>query len=74
MEWINVKDRLPEDNTDLLVFASEGWRGIFPAVYYRNTWQSSHILYDGMLGNVTHWMPLPNPPLKGIEIKGRTNN
>ena len=69
-EWISVKDRLPEEKTNYIV-------------YYKHAFcdDESHIgicicYYDGVefnmdsLHKVTHWMPLPEPPeemLKGGE-------
>lgn len=64
MEWISVKDRLPEwphavimaigkSITNESCFATEG-------CYYDGKWMYS----CGVIppGNVTHWMPLPTAP------------
>lgn len=60
MEWISVKDRLPERKEDvyLCCIASDAFPGtryirIFK-FYGDGTWERG--------GNVTHWMPLPKPP------------
>jgi hypothetical protein len=72
-EWIDVNDRLPEEN--VVVILSEdgnfetGWYGhgteymsekLFTGFFIHNTG------YDGdsahSQGNVTHWQPLPEPP------------
>ena len=61
MEWISVKDRLPEKHTFNLVYSDEtgidviyfGYRGIFQNDYA-----------DEVKG-ITHWMPLPEPPKGG---------
>lgn len=57
-DWICVKDRMPEPCVDVLVYyeyglIDTGWR------FYDGTF-----CFDGTLdyGNVTHWMPLPEPP------------
>lgn len=47
MEWIGVKDRLPE---------KDGWHLVFAPGYWGN-----RRIY-GIGGMVTHWMPLPEPP------------
>ena len=60
-EWISVKDRLPEDNTNVLVY-----RGSLISVYTyigHNEWEDDYGYWsrtddDG----ITHWMPLPEPP------------
>ena len=52
--WISVKDRLPEDGQDVLVWDDGGFAYI--DVRLCGTWK-----YGGNYG-VTHWMPLPEPP------------
>ena len=56
-KWISVKDRLPEDDDDVLIFSNE--RMIFVGCYKNGQW-ISYSLY-AIYGNVvTHWMPLPS--------------
>ena len=61
-EWISVKDRLPEDGVRVLAAHDDGvvrigiCRGYFPAVVSKN-----HTKTFG-IAEVTHWMPLPEPP------------
>ena len=61
-EWISVDDRLPEDGARVLVTHDDGvvrigiCRGGFPAVMSKK-----HEKAFG-LAEVTHWMPLPQPP------------
>lgn len=47
-EWISVKDRLPQEHKNYLVFTKHGVTEI--------------LKYDGDAGVVTHWQPLPEPP------------
>ena len=60
-EWISVKDRLPEKTGSLIVFCD----GISDCGYYFH--DTKDFDADGMAdgGNeiVTHWMPLPEPPI-----------
>ena len=55
MEWISVKDRLPETNDLVLTYSEEisghRYRLIVPNINISTFPQS-----------VTHWMPLPEPP------------
>lgn len=65
--WISVKDRLPEPKTWAIVYIEypspvlELERGI------QKTNNIKKLFYDGKgfyndYGNITHWMPLPEPP------------
>lgn len=58
MEWISVKDRLPEKRKDVLCC----FNGIRKMVEI--SWMDSTrcFLYEDIYGKVTHWMPLPEPP------------
>lgn len=84
MKWINAKDRLPEDNTPVLVsFILNGHRFLNTSMIKRceNLWawcnyNGSNPIndpdnYDDELCDpeVTHWMPLPEPP-KNEQYKG----
>jgi hypothetical protein len=69
-KWISVKDRLPDNNQEILVYSNtleaKEVRKLTPyACYY----------YDGFMSygdnlsqqwlstiTITHWMPLPEPP------------
>ena len=65
--WISCSDRIPEDTKMLLAF-SQGeivaayWNWVVNPIDYKKyrafTYLSGYILDD-----VTHWMPLPEPPL-----------
>lgn len=61
MEWISVKDRMPEDDaTDYLVYGRNGY-GIVVAIYYGDgEWLTDDL--TNITRFVTHWMPLPEPP------------
>jgi len=53
--WISVKDRLPEDASDVLIVWADG---VSEACYFDETWcrDGRRLLW------VTHWMPLPAAP------------
>ena len=64
--WIPVSERLPEDRVTIL--AAFNNREILTAKYYKyyegfgsveNYWR----IEGWHSGNVTHWMPLPEPPI-----------
>lgn len=65
MEWISVKDRLPETGDTVLAWRESTFT---PGVYYAST-GTFGFYHEGIWGdkdednwNVTHWMPLPEPP------------
>lgn len=72
-EWISVKDRLPKHNQRVLIFAEGkedfstiiqishiGNVGLFPSTPMYD-WIAP-FQYFFMNYEITHWMPLPNPP------------
>jgi hypothetical protein len=59
--WISVEDRLPDDGQDCLAH-KDGQT--YPANYFQNYWESSHILFPGEIEKPTHWQPLTNAPVK----------
>jgi len=68
-EWISVKDRLPEDNLEVLFFSQE-YDGCF--VGYKAV-EGSYVDPEGNGLNVsniqkyyTYWMPLPAAPKEGL--------
>lgn len=67
MNWISVKDRLPEDENRVLTtdrrgmgFAHyyKGCKGEPPDVSESAEWVE-HFCLDA---HITHWMPMPKPP------------
>ena len=67
MNWISVKDRLPLCGGRYLVFRPyyhyDGSGDV--AVCYFDVWTDTWCDDDEMLseGDVSHWMPLPEPPM-----------
>lgn len=70
--WISVKDRLPEDFKYVLVYGKQFQpdRGITSG-HFSQKWgwytdcddqETGERYYD----EITHWMPLPNPPIPKI--------
>lgn len=65
MEWVSVKDRLPERTLRVIMFGSfpDGphdyciTMGVFG--FSSKSWVE---LSGQIMHTVTHWMPLPNPP------------
>lgn len=84
-EWISVKERLPEDDTAVLIYTNETevygrhrekqkiYHNIYAAIYDGDRWYTywcwgSKYIYKtneespNDTVEVTHWMPLPEPP------------
>jgi hypothetical protein len=56
-EWISVKDRLPEEGANVLIYNKEYLhKGLIETDYYENN------RFRYFRDTVTHWMPLPSPP------------
>jgi len=63
MEWISVKDRLP-DGDNVKVLATDGL-GVHMSIFYYDRWVKDYVFrYQGSKHRIqsTHWMPLPKPP------------
>jgi len=58
MEWISVEDRLPETKKKIL-FIIDGTNMV--TGFYSYTFNEFRVGFRGYK-NVTHWMPLPDPP------------
>lgn len=65
-KWIHVKDGLPRDTKQKIVFHS---RGVSFAYYSNGTWYSS-IGKSHIVRTVTHWMDMPEPPYKEGVLNG----
>ena len=74
MEWISVKDRLPEYDVPVLVISKTYPNEVTTAVLrYEDGWHWEQYAGYGFLSDkdcyefdddyqYTHWMPLPTPP------------
>jgi hypothetical protein len=72
--WINVKDRLPEDNKPVLCFVidttGEGSSYVIGSCEHSEFWflkigDNKRFSFPHMQIKVTHWQPLPEPPKDG---------
>ena len=74
MEWMSVKDRLPEERVDVLVYGNitntsnrvcrvgMGWLNNSNVFIEERPEDISPL-------DITHWMPLPNPPAEPTMIE-----
>lgn len=66
--WIPVSERLPESNGNVLIY--DEVEGVTSAEYYTSRGQAGEKVWvwyirDGPMGkHVTHWQPLPAPPVR----------
>lgn len=63
MDWISVKDRLPKDQKSVLIVNGHG------VIKMASLWKKKSNewvwLFNGefkYFNDITHWMPLPEPP------------
>ncbi len=62
-EWISVKDKLPENDSRYLVFASDTCEIEVCTYYGDGEWMTKDL--EDMTDGVTHWMPWPEHPKEG---------
>ena len=61
-EWISVKDRLPEYDSDVLAYSRIGEESrIYPACYSNGVWFDC-VFNAPATDTTTHWMKMPQPP------------
>ena len=61
-KWISVKDRLPEDDSDVLAYSRIGEESrIYPACYSNGVWFDC-VFNAPATDTTTHWMKMPHPP------------
>ena len=67
-QWVSVKDRLPEEQKEVLIYLPE-YDSVETAALFEipslnlKEWAQKEDAY--MLNEVSHWMPLPEPPKEG---------
>lgn len=59
MEWIDVKERLPEEADRYIVHCNVDGDSLVAVLWFGGYGRR----FDD---KVTHWMPLPNPPKVGV--------
>jgi len=60
--WINVKDRLPENMTKVLIWFTGLYNEPKIAFYAAKAFFPNEHSDDNLTKWVTHWMPLPEEP------------
>lgn len=63
-EWISVADRLPKKDVNVLVTDGRCWCGVWSLYGYSefvDFWEDEYGNFQPF-DDVTHWMPLPEPP------------
>lgn len=64
-QWVSVEEELPEDMVNVLVHCSDADPELSDCIAYLKNmvWCFLDDFYIGC--TVSHWMPIPIPPLKG---------
>jgi len=60
MDWIDVDDQMPEERVTVLVAIRTPGIPFTIAYHFAHNWHAGF----GESVDVTHWMPLPEPPEK----------
>lgn len=64
-DWIDVNDRLPNDNQHIIIYCDGAF--VLVAQYREDEFydavQDGDEYFETVSRCVTHWMPLPEPPL-----------
>ena len=62
-KWISVKDRLPEKEKEILIVSDNEVKiGIWSNDCFGEKFFTTNFEQYLNADNVTHWMPLPEPP------------
>ena len=61
-EWVDVKDRLPEESGVYIVTANDGHAQRVSFVQWQKKNRMWNLTGARSYWRVTHWMPLPQPP------------
>ena len=61
-EWVDVKDRLPEESGMYIVTANDGHAQRVSSVQWQKKNRMWNLTGARSYWRVTHWMPLPEPP------------
>ena len=61
-EWVDVKDRLPEESGMYIVTANDGHAQRVSFVQWQKKNRMWNLTGARSYWRVTHWMPLPHPP------------
>ena len=63
-DWVSVEERLPENHAQVLMWSAK-WKIAEAGSYYnQHFWVYSEIGDAYIADDITHWMPLPEPPEK----------
>lgn len=63
MDWINIKDKLPEKDTPVLCYYYDKYMDVME--YWDTDEKGNPEFFKApypFINQVTHWMPLPKPP------------
>jgi len=58
--WVSVKERMPEENEEVLAYNAEN-EEVIACDYHHKMF---HCWPEAFNESITHWMPLPTPPVK----------
>jgi hypothetical protein len=72
-EWIRIEDEFPPKDTRVLCYHGNEYMNVLEYWYDED---GKHMFFNppiANIGDVTHWMPLPNPPSVFVDKEEHEN-
>ena len=71
-DWISVNDRMPDNGQDVLVYIDDKEESRITGCNYDNgVWYDCVMNCEIVIPNITHWMPIPEPPKEDDDDAGQ---
>lgn len=64
LKWISIKERLPADGQRVILINEKSPSITLQGIYKKDETPDTIRVLGFGIGKVTHWMPLPEPPIK----------
>lgn len=60
INWVAVEEKMPESGQCVLLYSKDG--GVAEGAYLSSKGHFEQWRWNAILTNVSHWMPIPEPP------------
>ena len=65
LRWFSLKERLPYDGQKVVLINAKHPHITYEGIYHHDKTPGKIVLFDIKVGQATHWMPKPEPPMEG---------